>query len=192
MELETCLAEPQGVFPGDGVTGPALRYQDNGDGTTTDLNSRLMWEQKHTESGIHNVNNIYTWSSTGTEPDGTAFTEFLDTLNNKCDGDETTACTRHEDCAGIGNGLCGHAGYRDWRMPNIKELQSIVDYGTFNPVISADFPGASAAVSTWSSTTLVPFPADAWFIFFGDGLVFDARKVLPVRVRAVRGGEAEK
>jgi hypothetical protein len=77
-------------------------------------------------------------------------------------------------------------------MPNIKELQSIVDYGTFNPVISADFPGASAAASTWSSTTLVPFPADAWFIFFGDGLVFDARKVLPVRVRAVRGGGAGK
>jgi hypothetical protein len=33
-------------FPGDGVDGPELSYRDNGDGTTTDLNTRLMWEQK--------------------------------------------------------------------------------------------------------------------------------------------------
>jgi hypothetical protein len=189
---EACQEEAQAVFPGDGVNGPALRYQDHGDGTTTDLNTLLMWEQKHTAVGVHYVHNIYTWSSTGTAPDGTAFTVFLDTLNNTCDGNEVTACTRHEECAGIGNGLCGHAGYRDWRMPNIKELQSLVHYGKFNPVIDSTFPGATAAASTWSVTDFAPFPVDAWFVFFGDGLVFDGRKSLPLRVRAVRGGASEQ
>jgi hypothetical protein len=33
------------TFPGDGVDLPALSYQDNGDGTTTDLNTRLMWSR---------------------------------------------------------------------------------------------------------------------------------------------------
>lgn len=190
-DLEACEAAPSAVFPGDGVNGPPLRYQDHGDGTTTDLNTRLMWEQKHTQPGVHHVHNIYTWSSTATEPDGTAFTEFLHTLNHTCDGDEVTACTRQEECAGIGNGLCGHAGYRDWRLPNIKELQSLVHYGKFNPVIDDTFPGATAAASTWSVTEFAPFLLDAWFVFFGDGLVFDARKTLPLRVRAVRGGASE-
>ena len=29
------------------VQGNALRYQDNGDGTITDLNTGLMWQQAH-------------------------------------------------------------------------------------------------------------------------------------------------
>ena len=34
-DLEACEAAPSAVFPGDGVTGPALSYTDNGDGTFT-------------------------------------------------------------------------------------------------------------------------------------------------------------
>src|SRR5712691_4505056 len=146
-DLAACQAEPTVIFPGDGVDGPALSYTDNSDGTFTDNNTLLMWEKKDTAGGIHDVNNTYTWSSTGTAADGTAFTVFLATLNNKCDGNETTACTSNADCTGIGNGLCGHAGHRDWRMPNVKELQSIVDYSTLNPASSV--PGSTAAAGTY-------------------------------------------
>ena len=35
------------VLPGDGFgNGPPLQYRDNGDGTITDLNTRLMWGQE--------------------------------------------------------------------------------------------------------------------------------------------------
>ena len=126
-------------FPGDGVTGPALRYHTQGDGTVRDLNTLLIWEVKGTAGGVHDVGNGYTWSD--------SFTVFLDTLNNTCDGDETTACTKKADCKGIGNGKCGYAGHRDWRMPNVKELQSIVDYSVPfpGPTIAASFPGPTAA-----------------------------------------------
>jgi Protein of unknown function (DUF1566) len=121
-DLAACQAEPGAVFPGDGMNGPALSYTDNGDGTATDNNTQLMWEVKNDNGGVHDKDNLYTWSNSGNLPNGTLFTVFLDTLNNKCDGDETRACTSNADCTGLGNGKCGHAGYRDWRIPNAKEL----------------------------------------------------------------------
>ena len=147
-----------------------------------------MWEQKDTGSGIHGVNRTFTWSASGTAEDGTAFMLFLDTLNNKCDGDETTPCTRNRNCRGIGNGKCGHAGFRNWRMPNVKELQSIVDYGVFAPAIDATFPGETTAASYWSSTSDAFDPPFAWFVDFSSGLVGPDGKGVTLRVRAVRGG----
>jgi hypothetical protein len=142
-------------FPGDGAgDGPELSYTDNGDGTFTDNNTKFMWEIKDESGGVHDVDKTYSWTLDDgdlTDPDGTLFTEFLDKLNNKCDGDETTPCATNRDCAGIGNGKCGLAGRRDWCIPNVKKLQSIVDYGTFSPAKS--FPGSTKALFYWSATT---------------------------------------
>ena len=65
------------------------RFVDNGDGTVTDRETGLQWEQKVTGSDgpnladPHDVDNEYTWSEGGdfTAPDGTAFTDFLVKLN---------------------------------------------------------------------------------------------------------------
>jgi len=190
-DLEACEAAPNAVFPGDGAgNGPALSYTDNGDGTATDNNTGLMWEVKDNAGGIHDVDNVYSWTSSVTGADGTAFTVFLATLNNKCDGDETTACTSNANCAGIGNGLCGHAGHRDWRIPNVKELQSIVDYGTSNPLtIDPSFPGLTAANFYWSSTPFAAFfPSGVWVVSFGNGIWVSDSKESVRNVRAVRGG----
>jgi len=201
-DLQTCIDESQ-VFPGDGYPdtdaiglpghGPALSYTDNGD-TFTDDNTGCMWEKKlksdSTDGGnctdgtqsnrsVHCVNNIYTWGVGTSASDGTLFTVFLDTLNNKCEGNETTACTIDADCAG----LCGHAGYRDWEIPNIKLLQSIVDYSVISP--SSIVPGATIASPYWSSTTLFN-DSFAWVVFFAGGGVNGGSKVTPNFARAVR------
>jgi hypothetical protein len=54
--------------PDDGTlqAGAALRYTDNGDGTITDLNTRLTWEKKSMDGGLHDVGNKDPWSSDGT------------------------------------------------------------------------------------------------------------------------------
>jgi hypothetical protein len=147
------------VFPGDGVTGPALSYTDNGDGTATDNNTLLIWEVKDNSGGIHDVGNEYSWND--------AFTVFLTTLN-------TPPC---------------FAGHCDWRLPNVKELQSIVDYSTITPAISSSFPGSTLVSFYWSSTTHAGLSSNAWFVSFSVGLVFPADKNTSLPVRAVRGGQ---
>jgi hypothetical protein len=90
------------------------------------------------------------------------------------DGDETTACTKNANCKGIGNGKCGYAGHRDWRLPNVKELQSIVDYSKVNPASSV--PGSTAAEFYWSSSTYAGSPSFAWGVNFNDGNVNNDNK----------------
>jgi hypothetical protein len=49
---------------GETSAGAPLRYRDNGDGTITDKNTKLMWEKKDQASGgLHNWNNTYPWGT---------------------------------------------------------------------------------------------------------------------------------
>src|SRR5437870_7883095 len=69
------------------TTSTTLRFVDNGDGTVTDNQTGLQWEQKVTGSScLHCVDDTYIWSGSGTAPDGTAFTSFLATLNGGATG----------------------------------------------------------------------------------------------------------
>ena len=86
------------------------------------------------------------------------------------------------------NGLA-YAGYTDWRLPNVRELMSIVDYGNYSPSInSTAFPGTYVSYY-WTSTTYVPSTTTAWVVEFdvaylGGGAV----KTTNNYVRCVRGG----
>jgi uncharacterized protein DUF1566 len=93
------------------------------------------------------------------------------------------------------------AGRNDWRLPNVKELQSIVDYENFPPAVAPAFnnncnPGTTtvfngsctAASLYWSSSTFANFPDDAWVVFFSFGNVDGGFKNFAFHVRAVRGG----
>jgi len=192
-DLAACEAAGGQIFPGDGYTDPsfgtighgtALSYTDNSDGTFTDDNTGCMWEIKDDNDGIHDKDNTYTWSSGGSAADGSLFTDFLDTLNNTCQNDETVDCTTDDDCSAVG-GPCGFAGYRDWEIPNVKILQSIVDYSVFNP--ASIVPGATRSSAYWSSTTFAGSTGSAWGIYFSKGFVFDDfGKSLNLFARAVR------
>ncbi|MFZ2198777.1 MAG: DUF1566 domain-containing protein [Thermodesulfovibrionales bacterium] len=76
-------------------------------------------------------------------------------------------------------------GNSDWRLPNIKELESIVDDTRYNPAINSIFWGTSTE-EYWSSTTgLGAF--NAWYVNFLDGFVRYASKNEGSHVRCVRG-----
>lgn len=198
--------------------GAPLKHRDNGDGTITDQNTYLMWEKKdQLAGGLHDWNNAYPWEGT-------------------CSNNSSKVCGSDADCPGTG--ACNVSGggitifqwvarlntppcfahHCDWRIPNVRELQSIVNYQVYSPAVGAAFnnncntgctvDGAtnttecsctqSAGTSQgyyWSSSTYAPSPIVkppgsllAWGVLFGDGDVLSAGKTDHDYVRAVRCG----
>lgn len=162
--------------PDDGTVqaGAPLSYTDNGDGTITDNNTGLMWEKKSFDAGLHNWITGYRWSGDGSQE---TIWDWIEDVNAE--------------------GGTGFAGYNDWRIPNVRELQSIVDYGRISPSIDPLF-GPTAPSAYWTSTTdasapaffawVVNFDASGSFPFPPKGVSVIDKSEFPWGVRAVRGG----
>jgi Protein of unknown function (DUF1566) len=159
------------------------RFMDNGDGTVSDLNTGLVWEQKDDLGGIHDKDDSYTWGSYSvdyTTPSGTVFTTFLYNLNGRTSsdgGDDVTGC---------------FTGHCDWRLPSIQELQGILLAAypcATDPCIDPAF-GPTFSGFYWSGNTHSNDPGSAWAVRFTDGLLSAPIKGDSGfgRVRAVRGG----
>jgi hypothetical protein len=77
----------------------------------------------------------------------------------------------------------------DWRLPNVKELQSLIDFGNFNPALPTGHPFLNVqSARYWSSTTVADDPGLAWFVLLIDGFTFVDFKVAANLVWPVRGG----
>ena len=217
---------------GDLQTGLPFAVTDNADGTVTDKNTGLMWEKKigfvtlppvqcAVEAGNscanpHDPRNQYSWSSGPTAFDGSAHSVFLNQLNNRCDRNTILSCTKDLDCRLVG-GRCGFAGHRDWRLPNIRELLTIVDYSRSDPgpgpavagafdsgdncslvctescsIVCTDIsdPTCSCDASSgyWSTTTTRNGSSRAWGVYTDNGRTYYDYKIAFHSTRAVRTG----
>jgi hypothetical protein len=151
----------------------ACRYANNGDGTLNDYDTGLLWEVKSGAPGglcvpgnLHCVNDLYDWS------DAQAFAGGASD-----DASTLTPC---------------FAGYCDWRLPTIVELQGILDTsapgcGGGSPCIDPIF-GSTRAGIYWSSTTNASGTSGAWRLNFGSGMLGSADKDTSNFVRVVRDG----
>jgi hypothetical protein len=82
------------------------------------------------------------------------------------------------------------SGQSDWRLPNIRELESIVDYGRYNPAINPVFSCQSSYY--WSGNTYAkpPQPSDwRWAVHFWFGFKDIDGWFSSFYARCVRGGQ---
>jgi len=78
-------------------------------------------------------------------------------------------------------------GYHNWKIPNRKELFSLMSHDTINPSLPIGHPFTNVFNGYyWTSSTCVRLPNQAWYIHLGGARVFKGMKhgsymVWPVR-----------
>lgn len=84
------------------------------------------------------------------------------------------------------------AGSRDWRLPNIAELQTIVERDNSNPAMNLQVFNDQFSYEYWSSSSagFVNKSENAWYVNFYNGYVGDSNRLNQLGVRLVRSGQS--
>lgn len=62
-------------------------------------------------------------------------------------------------------------GHSDWRLPNVRELESLVCTEFHAPALSDEHPFKEVQTGYWSSTTSTYEPTYAWVLYMEDGAI---------------------
>ena len=158
-------------------SGPG-RFTDNNDGTVTDNLTGLIWlTDANCAGGTGNWNTAIDYSAA---------------LYDGC----TSCFGTSGDC-----GLTDGSAPGDWRLPNVKELLSLIDFAFSTPALSDDagtgqWTGATGSSFTgvqssgyWSSSTYAYDTTIAWDVYLNHGHTNGDAKTGTHYVWPVRGGQ---
>ena len=142
------------------------------------------------EKGTAWPNPRFTDNANGTVTDN--LTGLIWLKNANCFGTQTwaAALTSANGLASLACGLTDGSSAGDWRLPNRKELQSLVDRSTVNPALPSGHPFTAVQANVyWSSSTYAGDATVAWFVSMNGGGVYNGHKGLYYYVWPVRGGQ---
>ena len=139
-------------------SNPNAVYQDHGNGTVTDNRTGLMWKQ---------CSEGQSWSP--------------GTCSGTASGFTWPQALPQAEAATF-------AGYADWRVPNVKELSSLVEDCRAEPAINdVLFPNTPSSYF-WSASPLAYPSYQAWLVYFDYGSAANFHRSVIAHVRLVRGG----
>ncbi len=82
-------------------------------------------------------------------------------------------------------------GYSDWKLPNRKELSSIIHHETINPSLPPFHPFVNVFTGYyWTSTSCARLPDQAWYIHLGGARVYKGMKYGSYMVWPVRSSKS--
>jgi hypothetical protein len=141
------------------------------------------------EAGVVSPSPRFTDNTDGTVRDN--LTGLIWLKNANCFGPRNWA-TALTDCNTLNSGECGltdESAEGDWRLSNIKELQSLIDFGNYNPALPTGhlFSGVQSDYY-WSGTSYAINPTFAWYVSMYNGSAYYDNKSLSYYVWPVRGG----
>lgn len=156
------------------INKPNSLYIDHANGTVTDTDTHLMWQK-------------CALGFTGVDCEISTIIEV--DAETELDVEVDTMQLFSWRAASISANESVVGSYSDWRLPNIKELASLVENSCQEPSInSAMFPGSVSGLY-WTSSPVAGVSTSArsaWVVSFMNGIVDNEYKFQTYSVRLVR------
>lgn len=155
---------------------------------TRDNVTGLIWEVK-TTTGLRSQNHTYTWFNSSNTWFNTSNPDEGSGIASGGTCETTGRCDTEKYVADVntGMGLCGAA---DWRMPTVRELQSIVNLNNLyydEEIDPAYFPSPPSLV--WSDLPHLAYISAAWSVNLRNGGIGADNPARDLYVLLVRGGK---
>ena len=164
--VSCAAANARGNVPGSTPTSDFVMHEN---GTVTHIPTGLMWKQC---------------------AEGLSGSDCRTRLGNFPEGHATSLPWSSAIAAAESSTF---AGFNDWRLPNLKELHSIVETCGYEPAINRTvfpgFPSIAGGALFWSSMTSRSNPEEAWVVIFGRGGALPIRKTDRFFTLLVRSGQ---
>lgn len=144
------------------ANSPSEQFREDADGTVTDTRHGLLWLR--CPLGMH-------WQNDTCHDVASSF-EWADAQ------DEIRRLNA--------KGLYGH---RDWRLPTLEELRTLVERRCTDPAVNAEIFPATPSTGFWSATEDANYRDGAWLIYFRHGKAYMGNKQQAWLIRPVRNAD---